>query len=252
MNNMKQFYLLVLCFMTLALAFPSEAKGLRVMVFAPHPDDDLIGCGGSIAKHIANGNEVTIVYMTSGDAGSLKYTKEELAEMRELEAKKGAKVLGVTDLVFLRNPDGYLDASKENLVAVMDLIRSKKPNIVYLPHSEEGHRDHKRTNEIVSIAAGRASGPWFQESSVHEPWKVSYLLAYEVHPPLREATYCEDISNYLDLKVKALQEHKSQLEEIAYDKASESISHYRGILTAGSSSAECFHVLQADKLFFGD
>ncbi len=97
----------------------------RVLVFAPHPDDDIIGCGGSIAKHVRGGSDVTVVYMTSGDAGSLKYSKGELAKMREAEAKNAAKVLGVKDLVFLGNADGYLECNKENLVKTVDLIRNK-------------------------------------------------------------------------------------------------------------------------------
>jgi LmbE family N-acetylglucosaminyl deacetylase len=226
----------------------SQAQNLRVMVFAPHPDDDLIGCGGSIAKHIQNGNQVLIVYMTSGDSGSQKYTKEELAKIREAEALKGAKTLGVDEVVFLKNPDGYLEASKENIVKVMDLIREFKPHTIYLPHSDEGHRDHKRTNEIALNAAGRAAGPWFQESK-GEPWKVSTILAYEVHPPLHEANYCEDITDFVSLKVQALKEHKSQLAEISYDQASEAMSVYRGTLSGSSRNAECFHVIQVDKLF---
>jgi len=149
----------------------------------------------------------------------------------------------------LRNPDGYLESNKNNLISVLDLIRSKKPNVVYLPHSEEGHPDHRKTNGIVLTAVGRASGPWFQESQF-APWKVSIVLAYEVHPPLREANYCEDVSEFADLKVEALREHKSQLEDISYDLASDAMTHYRGILTSGYKRSECFHLVQVERIFF--
>lgn len=98
----------------------------KILVFAPHPDDDVIGCGGSIAKHTKQGSKVTVVYMTSGDAGSLNYSKEELAQIREKEARSAAEILGVEDLIFLRNSDGYLEYNKENLVKIIELIRDKK------------------------------------------------------------------------------------------------------------------------------
>lgn len=58
----------------------------RILVFSPHPDDDIIGCVGSIAKHIQQGDQVSIIYMTSGEAGSLESKPEELIQIREEEA----------------------------------------------------------------------------------------------------------------------------------------------------------------------
>ncbi len=244
-----KFVLLASCLALACFFNVANAAKLRVMVFAPHPDDELIGCGGSIAKHVKNGNEVFVVYMTSGDSGSLKYSKTELAKLREDEARRGLEILGVKKFTFLRNPDGYLESNKENLVKTLSLIREYKPNIIYLPQADEGHPDHRKTHEIATSAAGRAPGPWFQEAT-GGMWGVSTILAYEVHPPMKETSYCEDITDYVDLKVRALEEHVTQLEDISYDKASESLAYYRGILTARTKrAAECFKVLQADKLF---
>jgi N-acetylglucosamine malate deacetylase 1 len=226
-----------------------EAQNNRIIVFAPHPDDDIIGCGGSIAKHIQNGKEVTIVYLTSGDSGSLSYSKENLAKLREEEAANGAKVLGTKNLIFLKNPDGYLEANKDNLIKVTKIIRQYQPSIVYLPHNEEGHRDHRVTNEIVLNAVGRAKGEWFQEVG-EKPWSVSTVLSYEVHPPLREANYCEDITDYIDSKIKALQEHKSQINNIEYDRGSKALAAYRGTMSSSFKYAECFHIVETDKVFY--
>ncbi|MDX1919546.1 MAG: PIG-L deacetylase family protein [Candidatus Caenarcaniphilales bacterium] len=222
---------------------------LKIIVFAPHPDDELIGCGGSIAKHIKNGNEVSVVYMTSGDSGNIGINKNDLAIMREEEASRGAKMLGVKELIFLRNPDGYLEASKENLIKLMRIIREKQPNVVYVTSKEEGHKDHRTTNELVMNAVGRASGPWFQEVE-GKPWEVSHILEYEVHPPMSSTSYCEDITDFIDLKVKALEEHKSQIEDIHYQDSSRALAEYRGILTSGKSKyAECFKIVKTQGLF---
>ena len=219
----------------------------KIIVFSPHPDDDLIGCGGSIAKHIKQGNEVTTIYMTSGDAGSLEYNKEELAEIRQEESKKATEIIGLKDLVFLKNLDGYLEYNKENLIRLINLIREIKPNVVYIPHKFDAHKDHKITHDLVIEAIGRASGPWFQECK-GKPWSVQTILCYEVWTPLQEFSYVEDITAFVELKIKALKQHKSQIQDIKYDEAVKGLNRYRGIMTGCGNYCECFQVLKINKL----
>jgi N-acetylglucosamine malate deacetylase 1 len=240
------FFVILLCFCTFLLE--TKAKDLQVMVFAPHPDDELVGCGGSIAKHVKLGNQVTVVYMTSGDAGNLKYTKEQLGKIREQEAKNGLKILGVSKLSFLRNRDGYLETSADNLVKTVELIRNSKPDVVYLPHAEDAHQDHKVTYDIVTKAINKARGSWFQEAK-GEPWGVKTIFAYEIYPLQTTVNYCEDISDFMDLKYTALQEHKSQLESVAYDDVAKSMGRYRGVLNSGTKYAECFQLVKIGDLF---
>lgn len=219
----------------------------KFLIFAPHPDDDLMGCGGSMAKHVKQGNEVTVVYLTSGDAGSLKYAKNELAEIREKEAGNAAKIIGVKDLIFLKNPDGYLECNKENLVKIVDLIREKKPNIIYIPHKSDAHKDHMNTYELVAESIERASGPWFQECK-GEPWHVDVVLCYEVWTPLQEISYVENIDEFIDLKIQALEQHKSQIQDIRYDEAVKGLNRYRGIMTGKGKYCECFQVIKINKI----
>ncbi len=220
---------------------------MNILVFAPHPDDDLIGCGGSIIKHVRQGNQVTIVYMTSGDAGSLKYSKAKLGKIREKEAGEAAKILGVKNLIFLRNPDGYLEYEKKNLVKIIDIIRKRRPNLVYVPHREDAHKDHARTNEIVIESIGRAGGPWFQECK-GKPWSVDAVLCYEVWTPLQEVSYVEDITKFIELKIKALKQHKSQIQDIQYNEAVKGLNRYRGIMTGKGEYCECFQVVKLNKI----
>lgn len=215
----------------------------RVLVCAPHPDDEIIGPGGSIAKHKKNGNEVSIVYMTSGDAGSLQYTKQELAEIREQEAKAGAQIIGAGATYFLRNPDGYLTYDQKNLIDLINLIREIKPDIVYIPHKNDAHKDHMVTYEIVSEAIKRASGNCFQECT-GSPWTVETVLCYEVWTPLSEVTYTEDISACMAQKLEALRQHVSQVQDFKYDDAVEGLNRYRGTMTGIGKYGECFQVLK--------
>lgn len=219
----------------------------RVLVFSPHPDDDLIGCGGSIAKHIKQENQVTIVYMTSGDAGSLKYSKEELTKIREEETEEAAKIFGLNDLIFLRNPDGYVEYNKDNLVKIISVIREKKPNLIYIPHENDSHKDHAKTHELVTEAIDRASGPWFQECK-GKPWSVETVLCYEVWTPLQEVSYVENITDFIELKIKALEQHKSQIQDIRYDEAVKGLNKYRGVMTGKGKYCECFQVIKTNKI----
>lgn len=219
----------------------------NILVFAPHPDDDIIGCGGSINKHVDCGDNAAIVYMTSGDAGSLQYSKKELKEIREAEAQKAAAILGVNDLTFLSIADGYITFTQENLILLINIIRDQKPSVIYLPHAGEFVSDHQETYHLVKEACNRASGPWFQECK-RIPWSTLTILAYEVWTPITNVSYIEDISDYMDIKLQALREHKSQLADIKYDEAVAGFNRYRGIITGNCRYAECFQVLKAGAL----
>ncbi|NLW92527.1 MAG: PIG-L family deacetylase [Syntrophomonadaceae bacterium] len=217
----------------------------KIMVFAPHPDDDVIGCGGSIAKHTSQGHEVITVFMTSGEAGSLCCSCSELAALRENEARQASEVLGVKATIFLGNPDGFLEYGRDNLMRIMILLRSEKPDMVYLPHALDGNEDHRVTHKLVLDACRRAAGPWFQECP-GGPWEVKTILAYEVWTPLHELSYIEDITIYMEQKLEALRLHSSQLADIRYDEAIEGLNHYRGILSAKGQYCECFQLLKAE------
>jgi len=163
--------------------------------------------------------------------------------MREEEARQAAATLGVTDLLFLRNPDGFLEYNQENLNQVVTIIRSKQPVRIYIPHSLDAVPDHQITHRLVIEGCRRAAGPWFRECG--EPWSVNYILGYEVWTPLANVAHSEDISGFMVLKIEALQMHKSQLENIRYDEAILGLNRYRGIMTEKGDYCECFQLIKA-------
>jgi LmbE family N-acetylglucosaminyl deacetylase len=220
---------------------------MKVLVFAAHPDDVEIGCGGTIAKHVEKGDDVLTVYMTSGESGSLTHSKKELAEIREKEAIEAGKVLGVKRAEFLRNPDGFLDYNKENFVKLISIIREERPDIVYVHHATDNHHDHKETNKLVLDAVKQAAYPLFQECK-GEPWDVGTVLTYEVWTPLHDFAYVEDITEFIGNKVKALEQHRSQIKEIAFHKAAEGLARYRGVLTGKGDYCEVFGVVKIKKI----
>ncbi|MEV4532637.1 PIG-L deacetylase family protein [Asanoa sp. NPDC049518] len=217
---------------------------MSVLIFAPHPDDDLIGCGGSIAKHLANGRAVHVVYMTSGNAGSRVIDKESLAQIREEEATRAAELLGVRNLTFLRHDDGYLKDTPELAERMINLVREHRPEYVYLPHEDDGHPDHQETHRLVVKALAQAAGPWFQ-GTTGDPWAVPTVLAYEVWTPLRHVSYLEDITDVSALLRQALECHKSQLGEIDYWAMAYGLAQYRGVTIAPGRLAEAFTVISS-------
>jgi len=214
----------------------------RVLVFAPHPDDDIIGCGGSMAGHVQAGHEVAVVYMTSGEAGSTSYAKEELARLREGEARKALSLLGINRLQFLRIADGCIEFTKDTILRLMEIIRTYKPTVIYLPHSQEAVSDHALTCRLVCEAARRAAGPWFQECP-GEPWSVAKMLAYEVWTPLQQVNYVNNIDAYIDLKIAALEAHASQTQIVQYHEAVRGLNRYRGVMTGRGRYCECFQII---------
>jgi LmbE family N-acetylglucosaminyl deacetylase len=219
-----------------------------VLVFAPHPDDDVIGCGGSIVKHVEAGRDVAVVYLTSGEAGSLQHGKTALAAIRETEAREAAASLGVSDLVFLRHPDGGLEAGPSLISELVSLLRARRPEIVYLPHSADGGTDHRAASAAVMEAISRAAGCWFPECGA-VPWSVGVALGYEVWTPLARVTYAEDVTAIIERKLAALALHRSQVADVAYADAVRGLNRFRGAMIGAGTYCECFEVLRADRLW---
>lgn len=220
---------------------------MQIVVFAPHPDDDVIGCGGTIAAHVQAGHAVTLVYLTSGEAGSLAIPPDALSGIREGEVRQAADCLGVKDLDFLRFPDGYFDFSPELLRVLVKLIREKTPDMVYLPHGQEAPRDHRVTHDLVLEAVRRAGGPWFQDCG-GIPWMVKQVLAYEVWTPIVSPTFYADITPWIDRKMEALCCHASQISGVSYDEAVKCLNRYRGILSGAGRYCEAFQVITGNPL----
>jgi LmbE family N-acetylglucosaminyl deacetylase len=195
----------------------------RVMVIVAHPDDIEFSCAGTIARWVQEGAEVCYVLCTSGDVGinDPKVSRAEVARIREAEQTAAAAVVGVTNVVYLREPDGMLEATMELRKKLVREIRKFKPDTVICGDPQAlwvgdfyiNHPDHRAaalaTVDAIFPAAGQPA--LFQELeeeglTAHKPYKV-YVQAWE------NSTTFVNISNTIDLKIKALREHKSQMGE---------------------------------------
>ncbi len=160
-----------------------------VLVIAAHPDDIEFTCAGTVARWVLQGTRACYVLCTSGEVGiaDLSLSKARVTEIREQEARQAAAVAGVTDVVFLREPDGLLSATLELRKKLVREIRRFKPEvvmcgdptIVWSGDSYINHPDHRAAALAAVDAAFPAAGQphLFEELSqeglqAHKPRKV--------------------------------------------------------------------------------
>ena len=186
-----------------------------------HPDDAEFGCGGSVARWVKEGKEVTYVILTNGDKGSgdRSMTSERLAKIREEEQRNAALTLGVQRVQFLGHPDGELEDTREVRRDVTAEIRRWRPDLLVTQNPYRttnlyaSHRDHRiaagvALDCVYPLARDHLSFPELLAQGL-EPHKVRevYLMWWE-NPEV-----VVDISDTMDLKLKALACHASQMDD---------------------------------------
>lgn len=201
-----------------------------VLVVAPHPDDEAIGCGGAICLHRRRGERVHVAFLTSGERGIYGVDPDEVRALREAEAGRAAEVLDVGQTHFLRLPDlGVQEAIGAGARRLGEVLRAQPPSILYLPHPEEDHPDHQAALPLVRAAlAGMGQGP------------MPELRTYEVWTPLMRYDWPEDVSAVMVRKLQAVRCYQSQLRQFRYDRAVQGLNRYRGCLAARCRYAEVF------------
>ena len=214
-----------------------------ILAFGAHPDDIEFGCGGTVRKLIEKGWSAVHVCVTSGEAGSSTIDRATLAATREQEARRAAEVLGAERVHFLRAADGLTQYSRDHKIAVINLIREVRPDILFVHASSDQFPDHKLIHELVMSAVAGAAGPWYQES-IGEPHLARTILGYEVWHPLNTYQLSVDITTTVERKLAALRCHRSQIEATHYDEASLGLARYRGVMSFSSTHAEVFEVLR--------
>jgi len=210
----------------------------KILVIAPHPDDELIGLGGTLRLHILNKDIVKVIYITDGSTGFPKSyrpthrEKQEMADKRELEAREGMEVIGVSDLTFLEYKDDKFSINDNILKYMIQLLNNMQPDIIYIPYFFDTNRDHQQTLNIMMKTL--------------EQSKLSTKIAmYEVWEPLT-ANFIVGIDKVASTKEEALKVHKSQLNSINYLYSAMGMSAFRGAINEAGDYAEAFLVLDSE------
>lgn len=220
---------------------------MNILVVAAHPDDEVLGCGGAIAKHVQQSDQVHILVLAEG-ATSREITRNREKFQPDLSAlaissRKASQILGVSSLFLDSFPDNRMDSCDLlDIVKVIErAIEKHQPQIVYTHHSGDVNIDHRRIHEAVVTAC---------RPIPNHP--VRTLLFFEIpsstewQPPSSAQSFSPnwfvDISETLLLKLKALEAYESEIRPYPHPrsvKAVEYLARWRGA-TVGVQAAEGF------------
>lgn len=184
----------------------------KILVVAPHADDESIGCGGLISLY---GKQCDLLLLTDGRKGHTtdKYKNEnELVSIRKLEFKRVAEIADVNKIHFLDIEDGTVKQSKKKVCA-FDI---KSYDYIFVPNRYESHTDHKAVFSIIRTMKRK------QHSK-------AVIFEYEVWTPLRHPTWFLDISSVVEKKKQMITQYTSQLADIDYVQKGLALSCYRGM-----------------------
>ena len=216
-----------------------------ILVLAAHPDDEVLGCGGTIAKLSDEGAIVHVGFLGDGVLSRIGANAQQKLELidRRVAAKKACKILGVKSLTFSEFPDNRLDTIPllEIIRVVELLIEKHHPDMVFTHHSGDVNIDHRRLHEAVVTACRPQQGH-----------PVKTILCFEVpsstewqlpgSAPAFTPNWFVDISKTIDRKMAALEAYASELRDCPHPRSRrgvEHLAHWRGA-TIGVNAAEAF------------
>lgn len=180
---------------------------IDILAIGIHPDDVELSCSGTIAKHIALGKKVGILDLTQGELGTRGN-----AELRTKEANEAAIILGVSFRTQLNLKDCFFENNEENQKKIIEIIRKHQPEIILCNAISDRHPDHGRASKLVSDASfysGLIKIETHSDNKIQQAWRPKavyhYIQDQYIHPD-----FVIDISEFIDIKHKAIMAYSSQ------------------------------------------
>lgn len=216
----------------------------KVLFVAPHPDDEVLGCAGTIKKLAARGARIIVLIMTRGKKEL--YSEERIRNVRQ-EAITAHHGLGVSDTKFFDflAPDLDIVSQSDLSASIALVIKEFEIDTMYIPHGGDIHQDHKAVFTACLVAA-RPVG----ENTVRNIYSYETLSETEWSAPFSDDAFIPDrfvnITNEISSKLEAMKSYKSQLREFPNPrslKTIEALATYRGS-TVGLGYAEAFMTIR--------
>jgi N-acetylglucosamine malate deacetylase 1 len=203
----------------------------KILVIAPHPDDEVLGCGGAIQYHVNRGDSVFVHIV----ADRVKAHTPDEAYVRETveQARESARILGAREVFFSHLRDEQLDVRLiDVIVPIESILATVKADVVYVPHEGDTDQDHRAVANACKVACRY----------------ISKVLAYEVLGPTRNFSpnHFIDIEGYLSTKIEALHAYAGELYPFPHPRSDEALfalAKVRGV-QAGFLAAEAFVLLR--------
>lgn len=219
---------------------------MRVLVIAPHPDDETLGVGGTMVRLSREGHDVFVAIVTRGDPAMFDPA---FIEQVRREALQAHRLLRVHDTIFLEGfPAALLDTIPHSQLneALRKLLLDIKPEILFIPFNGDLHRDHRLVFESALVAARPDAEQSIRTIYAYETLSETNWNAAPLTPGFLPNTYI-DISAFLETKLEAMGLYKSQLQPFPHERSLEAIralAMLRGA-TVGFKAAEAFVLIRA-------
>lgn len=184
---------------------------MRVLAVGAHPDDLELLCGGTLARFVRDGHEVTMCHATTGDKGSYIHTSEEIARIRIREAQRAAAICGAKHATLGLHDGEFSAAEPEQRRLMVDLVRSVRPDVIITHSPNDYMSDHNEISQLVFDCSFLATVPLVVTGkSCHD--KVTPIFFMETLSGLGfTPTEFVDITGVIETKAAMLEAHESQL-----------------------------------------
>jgi LmbE family N-acetylglucosaminyl deacetylase len=214
---------------------PVELRALqpgRVLIVAPHIDDEVIGPGGTLALHKDAGSSIGVVYVSDSAGGAAQTGSASQTAVRKQEAEACSQLMGFEVVGFLDFPDGNLSRHEESIASrCKEIIANWKPTQIICPFLTDHHRDHEATASAVALAIRQSD--WEGEVWGFEVWSTIW------------PNVVVDISSVVEKKQAGIACHASQIANTDYIDAALGLNRYRG-LRVDVQFGEAYHVCSAE------
>lgn len=217
----------------------------KILIIAPHADDEILGAGGTLLKLKDDGANLNWLLVTT-PSKNLNWSNQQLIK-RESQIEEISKTLGFENFFKLNLPSTTLDriAFGEIVLAISEVIDKLKPNQLFIPHNGDVHSDHNIVYKAAISSSKSFRHPYIQRILVYE------TLSETEYGLDRSKVFCPnlfvDISNYLEKKIELMKIYESEISDFPFPRSVDSIyalAKFRGS-TAGYNAAEAFQILKS-------
>lgn len=196
---------------------------LDILVFGAHPDDAELGAGATIAMEVANGKKVGIIDLTRGELGT-----RGSAEIRDIESKAAASILGVVVRENLEFADGFFVNDKPHQMAIIRMLRKFRPEIVLCNAVDDRHIDHAKGSKLISDACFlsgliKIDTKMEGDDQWQDPWRPKQVHHY-IQWKNSKPDFVVDVTGFIDKKVEAILAYSSQFHDPKSDEPETPIS----------------------------
>lgn len=216
----------------------------KVLIIAPHMDDEVLGCGGVIAKHKDSGDKVSVIFVAHRVYNHRFNDKRNNIE--KTHAIKAKKVLGYDEVIFLDLPDERLDVAVQDIIIPIEKHFDKiRPDTVYIPFSSDNNQDHRAVFNAVRVVLRPSATPFVDKIYMYE-----VPSSTEQSPPLPEnlfyPNYYVNIGNRIEQKTSALKCYETETRSFPHARSEQGLmvlAMKRG-MEIGFEYAEAFMILR--------